>query len=487
MSRDLWKDIILLFIINTGSNFHLQWPVIYPYLGSYFKNFDSSITLNGTFSAIFVAYIGQFIGNSILPKLFFILGVKKTIQLGSILYFINCLSFYLFTSMFGLCLNLLAAGILSMFFSFTITYHFSEKYENGVYYSPYVFLSFSLQNFIWPMMMNAIINPNNVGMEEVTYVNGYKEVYYNYEISSGVVKYLNYHGFYVLIVNVLLCQLIDNPHNMQSRVSMWLTNTITGDRDSKKTFEKDFRQFSRTTMMNLGESIRGSIKQSVSVREPLKKKTTDVEMVHKKHEELIEKVEAQKQKELHEDIRQEMVSKRFICLVIVVTVRNAASNYFINNFKYMGNFIVNNEGLTSKIFSFASIANVFGRLAGPWLYAKYDFIDTHLIVIGSSMAVNIMFFTLATNISSVYLLLIFISRIIQGLSSAIHHITLFSLYGHEKAIYLYKIYDASLLFGLVYGIILNYYCTAGNQYSLIFFIFTMIEVGGIWVLLKILK
>lgn len=487
MNRELWKDIVLLFIIHIGSNFHLQWPMIYPYLASYYKSYDPSITLTGTFSAIFIAYIGQFIGNSILPRLFFILGVKKTLQLGSVLYFFNCISFYVFTSMLGLYLNLLIAGILAMFFSFTITYYFSEKYDNGVYYSPYVFMSFSLQNFIWPMVMNAIINPNNIGMEEVTYVNGYKEVYYGPEISSGVVKYLNYHGVYVLVVNVALCSFIENPHHMHSRVSTWLTNKITDNREGKKAFEKDFREFSRASMQNIGESIHKSIQKSMSIMRKNTQGPTDLEMIDKQHEELIKADEEKRERELHEEIRREMVSLRFICLVIVVTMRNAATNYFINNFKYMGNFIVHNEGLTSKIFSFASITNVFGRFLGPWLYAKYDFIDSHIIIIGTSMLVNMSFSLFASSFSFVYLFLIFVSRIIQGLSSAIHHITLFSLYGHDKAIYLYKIYDASLLFGLVYGIVLNAVLTSDNQFSLIFFVFTLIEACGIWILLKVLK
>lgn len=261
MEPELIKDIIVLFLIAIGSNLHTHWAILYPYIGSYLKHHDSSITLVQVFSALLLAYIGNFIGNLILPKIFFVLGIKRTIQLGSILTLANCISFYMFTHIMLFYINMVIVGILAQFTNFSVTFYFSEKYENGVFYVPYVNLGIAANSFIWPFVMTIVINPNNRGMDEITYVNGFKEIYYSYDVSQRIVKCLNIYGLYVAIANVLLSQFLINPKTMKSRVSLWIKSRFQGDRKSIKILNDDFKVFVRKTTMNLNESYRNTTRR----------------------------------------------------------------------------------------------------------------------------------------------------------------------------------------------------------------------------------
>lgn len=180
-----------------------------------------------------------------------------------------------------------------------------------------------------------------------------------------------------------------------------------------------------------------------------------------------------------------MISSRFISLVLLAAIRGSSPIYFGNNFKYMGSFIVGNDKLVTNVFSFSASTNVLGRIMGPLIWQKFDFIMTYTIIIGGNIIVNIIFLLLGAHISIIYLLLIFVSIIFAGLSASVHAITLFSLYDSDKAIYLYKIYDNCTLVGITYAMFLNSVLNTADSFSNIFVAFILIEVVGLVILRRL--
>lgn len=487
MEFELLKDILILFIVNVGSNFHTQWPIIYPYLGSYLKEYNDAITLKQVFSSLILVFLGTFIGNSILPRVFFILGVKKTLQLGSILYFINLVCYYSFTSTAMFYFNMIWTGIIAQFVNFTVTYFFSEKYTNGVFYSSYATLGLAVSGFVWPVIISKIINPENKTMEAVTTSGGIQERYYGPEVSFRIIRYLNINGLTTMIINVLLCQLLKNPKNSTSKVSLWISAVVSRDRSKSQNLKKEFNEFQELMDKDIKESLRTS-NINVSTKQPVPHYETELLESKASNPEPMKKegfVSAEEQMDI--EIKKEMKSLRFWSLCLVATIRGGAIGYFVNNFNYIAGFIVKNDALSSAAFSFTAITNVVGRLAGPMLWQKYDFLPTYTFIIASSLVINITIILFGLQSPMIYLALIFFARFVGGIGGAVHSITLFSLYGPDRAIHLFKIYDMVSLVALLYAVALNYLCTDNNSFTFIFTIFAMIEVVGLVVMHKILN
>lgn len=477
MKPELLKDILITLIIMSNTSFFLQWSVIYPYLGSYYKYFDPSITLKGIFSCILVLYFGMFLGNLILPRFFYFFGLRKTLQIGSLFYFINLTCLYSFISMWGFCINILITGALVNFSYFTISVFFSQKYENGILYCPIVFMGVSIGAMIWPLVINVVINPDNHSMDVSSNLNGYRENYYAYSVSKRVVHYLNFHGLFALVVNGFLCQFLTDPQNHQGVLSLYL-KSWWGSNAKGQDKNEDYNIVKKNIEERLSENIRESIQKSRELLDHYRQ-SIDASKNHDLEHELLEKKDnaTETSKPLSGDVDKykEAVSPRFLFLLLVSTVRASAVVYFSNNCKYIGNLFIKDDNLISTLISLTSALEIIFRMTGSYFWLKLEFFKTMYVLLASSIVFNLMFMYLfPLNLYSFAFLLI-ICRILYGVNAAVTHITLFSLYPSETAIYLYKIFDNTTLAGLVYAVFLNYFFVWDDNYVPIFVIFVIIE------------
>ena len=96
MRFELMKDLAITCIIMITDIIYFPFPIMLPYIYSYVKNIDESISFSWTYSTGVFMEIGSIIGNIILPKFFLIFGIKNTFIIGGFIYFLDCIFLVLF-------------------------------------------------------------------------------------------------------------------------------------------------------------------------------------------------------------------------------------------------------------------------------------------------------------------------------------------------------------------------------------------------------
>ncbi len=159
--NELYKDVVALFFYASGNSLYFGYIVIYIYLASYLMNFDDSLSIKNTLNITVGFFFGIFVSNFFIPKLFFLIGIKKTMILGAVCFFINMNCFYLLANIYLALLNCIGGGICYQFGILCLNYYLSEKYEKGFIYSSYCFLGQNINMMLVPYLALKVINPEN--------------------------------------------------------------------------------------------------------------------------------------------------------------------------------------------------------------------------------------------------------------------------------------------------------------------------------------
>ena len=79
-------------------------------------------------------FVGIFAANFILPRMYFLLGIKRVFYVMAIFQIINFYTFLKFTNTFGIIFNFILSGIVNQMNNQTISFFLSEKYPGGYIY-----------------------------------------------------------------------------------------------------------------------------------------------------------------------------------------------------------------------------------------------------------------------------------------------------------------------------------------------------------------
>lgn len=131
-NNNIKKDILTLFIFASGNTIFFSFGAIFPYTFTYCKHFDDSLRMSYFLYNLLGIFTGLIIGGYIVPYLFFIFGIKKTMLITAILYLVHCFIYVAFTSVFYNLLMTLLIGIIYQFQICSLNYYLSSKYENGI-------------------------------------------------------------------------------------------------------------------------------------------------------------------------------------------------------------------------------------------------------------------------------------------------------------------------------------------------------------------
>ena len=486
MSPVLFKDVSIATVLFINANFSFQWPILYPYIGSYYKQFDSSITLKSVFSCILLLYFGMFIGNLVLPRFFYLFGLRKTLQIGSTLYFINLVCMYTFTSLLSFCFNMIIAGALVNFFSFTISVYFSQKYENGILYCPFVFMGATLGVMVWPLVVSAIVNPENRSMDQIDVTTGVEEYYYDYSVSSRIISYFNIHGLIAMAVNVLLCHYLENPEGHRGRISKWLSQRGEPliDNEDYESFKYNIEHqlsMNISRALDTSRSFLATLNPTLNITQP---SGTDIELLAPQS---FASRRSENPQQVAVEYHKEVLTSRFMLLMLASIIRVASLTYFICNSKFIASSVLDNDNLVSIFLSVTSVLDIVGRLIGPYLWIRLGFFKVMVLLVVLSMIFNLSFILSHPANAYTFFGLFALCRFATGINAAVSAITLFSLYTADQAIYLYKVFDNVTLLALVYSVLMNYFLVAENNFVPIFAIFLLVEGFGLVVLVLKLR
>ena len=232
--KKLYKDIVLLFFYSMSNTIFFIWPMIYPYLGSYIIHSNPSITLKKLFSTTLGLLLGPTIGNLFLPKLYFLFGIKKTIQIGGFLNLLNCYLYYKVNSIFLVFLIVLLSGAIYQLTLLSITYYLSKKHKNGYLYCNYAFIGQNIANIIWPIFALKLINPNNIGMTGSHIINNEIDIFFPWEISKNFPLLMNILGLTSFLCTIIPSFFLKDPEKLKPHFFLWINNFFSNNKRNKE-------------------------------------------------------------------------------------------------------------------------------------------------------------------------------------------------------------------------------------------------------------
>ena len=458
MERELFKEIICFIIILATDGIYYPCAIFYPYLATFYKQYDETIGMRDVFTAFGGYHIGRFIGNLILPYLIYFLGCKKTIQIGGILYCINCYFFAQFPSKITLNFCAIFNGFIFQLKVLPINFFMSKKYENGIMYSDHIYSGFSISAFIWSLCLTFIVNPKNKEMDKITYINGYEEKYFDKTISDRMGTYLLLNGTISLIVIIICTQFIKGPSNFPPSYLYY--------------YKKFFGNLTEEEEEENSNSLENILKKPII--DPHSSVSINSIKSLQKENSLLETETNNEKKENLESFRNESIIEmkklKFILLIFIFVLKSVSCSYFYGYSKYISYGIVNNDRLISFLFAFVSIPDIAARYVLTYIWKKKGFYNTIIICICFSIFLNLTFLFIGYKNATVFIFLIFAQVFNFALVYLTGNLTLFSLYKPEVALFLTKIFDSYMFFYRYYSIFLNAFFVYGDNYFYIFFI-----------------
>ena len=247
MRFELVKDLVITCLIMVTDMIYMPFPVMLPYLYSYVKHIDESVSLSWAYSVMVCIYIGSIIGNLIIPKFFLIFGIKKTFIIGGFIYFLDCIFFTIFAGRYSLLIFGLIGGISLNFKTLPTNFYLTNKYENGVEYLPYSYIGQSIGVVVWSIVIAFIVNPLNKNMDAVSYFNGYKEEYFDKEVSSHITPFLLINGSSGFIIIGILAMFLNVPEYLNGNFSLWWKSMMNNDEEAKRDLAKKLEEMNQTT------------------------------------------------------------------------------------------------------------------------------------------------------------------------------------------------------------------------------------------------
>ena len=87
-NENINKDILILFIFASGNSIFFSYGGLFPYTFTYCKHFDDTLRASYFLYNLLSIFAGVILGGYIVPYLYFIFGIKNTMLITAILYFI---------------------------------------------------------------------------------------------------------------------------------------------------------------------------------------------------------------------------------------------------------------------------------------------------------------------------------------------------------------------------------------------------------------
>ena len=466
MKFSLIKDLSLTCLIMTTDIIYSPLPIFLPYLYSYLKNLDETITFSWCYSVLVFLYLGSFLANTVLPNCFIIFGIKKTFIIGGIIYFLNSLFFVLYPNRVTVLIYGVVGGVSFNFKTLPTNYYLCAKYSDGVRYLPYAYIGQSIGVFLWYYFMMVIINPGNENMERVTFVNGFEENFFEERVAGNCGRFILFNGVFSLVVISVCAMFLEEPNFLKGDFFLWVDYYFKNDKNAKKEFQKRFER------MNLSKTI-------ISITSEENEKSFNNSVLSKKSKSEYEFTEKdQKNKKLQNEIKKEIYSLKFIGFIIITTIKNTPSAIMIDCFKIMAQKIIKDDKLSSIIYCIVTFADIFGRFFVPYTWKKFGFYKTYLGNFLSDFFFQILFILYGSYNEFGLIICVNLAGLIWAFAYLLGHTTIFGLYRPIKAVGISKAFDAYYFFQASFSIFLTYLFIDNGRYRMCFVVCLIFEFGA---------
>ena len=462
--KELNKDLLLLFLYSMSNTLYYIWPIIYPYLGSYVKHYNQDLSMKMIFSTTIAMVFGITLGNIILPRLYFLFGIKKTMQIGGFCILVNCVLFYSFSTFFPILFNVLFCGTIYQLCIMSISYYLSEKYDNGYIYCNYVYVGQNVANIIWPYVAVFLINPNNKGMTDIFEEGGETENYFPWEISENFPLLMKTIGIVSFLIVMITTYFLKDPKHIKANFLPWIKALVKGNKStldslSKSFKEQSFNSFSR----NLSEKEK-SFKSSMNLS-----KDDDCLLIEENKKEMtMEEAQAIASKISY--------SPYVLVFTLLISLRLAPLFYMVDNFKVISFGVLKNDKTISLSLSLSALISSLGQICIAPIWKKLDFFYTQALIFILTVINLVLYLKLSVNYGFFMFWILPFNRIIIQMAYGAGYLTKFGLFNPKIAVFVSKVIDNYYFISMVIAIIFNFLFFSQKDISTIFGVFLILNV-----------
>ena len=459
--KKITKDTILLFIYSFQNIISSTWPVIYPYLASYTKNFNSTITMKGIFACTISIFIGRIIGGIILPFTYFLFGIKITMQITIFILFINYILFFVFTDYFWINVNIMLSGVHYQFVLLSVSYFLSTKYSKGFSMVNYASVGSSLGIIFWGFVSVFIINPSNDKMNLEMEENGEIVNYFEWEIAKNFKTYLivlAFQSFLFLIPTFFLT----DPKSIKPNFFPYMKALFSGNKRALKELTNSFSLQKSKLQKSI---ISNEEKSFLSKNSIIYENSEDLLLENGKRELSFEEAK----------IKSKLIMKNplFILLISLFAIRFTGLLFFVDNYKIISYKIIKNDKISSFALSISVITSISGQLLVSFLWEKLDFYKSQLFLY-SLLFINLLIIIFFGDSPFVMFWIISFVRICVRISYGLIAIMKFALFNPKIGIEISKLLDIYSIISIFIGASLNYFF----DISFIFWVLLVLNIVG---------
>ena len=458
MKTELIKDLLLTCIIMITDLIYMPLPIFLPYIYSFLKITDISITFSYCYGLVIFLYSGSFLANLVLPNCFIILGIKKTFILGALIYFLNSIFFVIFPNRCTLLIYAIIGGISFNFKTLPTNYYLCAKYKEGVKYLPYCYVGQSIGVLLWSFFMSVLINPLNENMDAVTFVNGYEERYYKNDVAKNCGFFIIFNGIFSLILISLCSFFLKEPHYLTGDFYLWTDYYFYNNLNAKKILDKKFKR------MNLSRSIIS--KRSLNL---------NISSITQKSSNSYQKNQI-KDKSLKKEISKEIWSLKFIGFIIITTIKNTPSALLIDCYKIIAIKIIKDDKTSSIIYCIVTFADIFGRFFVPYSWKKFGFYKTYLGNFFFDIFYEILFIFYGCYNIYGFVVSVIIAGLLWAFGYLLDHTSIFGLYRPVKAVGISVAFDCYYFFQSSLAVFLTYLFIDKGEFRMCFVVCVIMEI-----------
>ena len=455
--KPTYKDLSLLFLYTMSNTVYYIWVIIYPYQASYLKTQNPSIKMKEIFTATIALFVGITIANYILPKFYFLFGIKKTMQIGGLFYLLNCIGFFFFVNKFFVFVNIMFSGTVYQFYIMSVTFFLSEKYDGGHFYINYVMVGQNIANIIWPFMAMLIINPKNIGMDLEIMENGELTNYFPDEVSKNFPMLMKSIGVISFLFTIIPTIFLEDPKHIKPVFFQYITAYFSSNKKALSEISKSFKNLkieeksiNCISINNLETSLHEDnselfIEENVKTEQTFKQASEKASKINK--------------------------SPLLLIFVLILTIRMSPLAYILDNYKLIAFKVIKNDKIISMALSVGSMFGIIGEVGITFIYKRLDFYYTQLFL--SLYVFFGLFIYLFLSVYYEFFMfgIIIYFRIALQMIYGSNYLTKFSLFSPKEAVFVSKVIDNHYLFSVIMMIFLNYLFFIGDDISTIFWVF----------------
>ena len=477
---------IIFFIMTLSIPNYNIWSMLMPYYFSHAKIYNTDVTIKHVFNSTILTAVGIYFDALIFPSLLFVFGLKKTLLLGTIGYALSNIAMCYFSSILSIAICAFMIGACFKNLTTCVILYFTENFT-PIASKCYTVANtgFLLTGFVWANLVTYYVNPENKDMEAITYINGFRETYFEEEIAIRFRMIMLYQAIFSFSIVFVFSFFIKDPEIYSSKIGV-IFDWIKGERVeiSKSLTELELSISKSFAYIKVGDE---------KIAEEFSKTQIEVELIEQKSENLLE--ENNKSYNSGEDLkpspqvraRQAFKSFKFWLLFILSVFRLSSSNYFIDNTKIFGFTVVKNDQLITQVYSLSSFAAMLGAAASSFIFDLFGLVNCYIGSIGLLFIADFIGMTILKNSPIIFLFMITFTRTHLNFNKQLTNITFFSCYEPEVTLHLARIYEFFGFVALFIMVVINEYFYINEDFTYAYGMYFILDGLALLVAIFVLK